>query len=335
MATAQLLDLPHTTFDEPESRHRDHQALLDDLYDDQLLTDCYQKIVDGHVTEGVDDLLEGLEERRLNSSSSEWNEFVKICLVHPIRDLIHQDPFTARAYSKPRGYAGDAKLLDFIYGVDEGVGPPEGTSRLGCQIFERTTATPACLGVRTRARFIAEMVDRIAMDYRKPHLLSVACGHLRDAGLSGALRQRRVGRWVAFDADVESLQEVHRCYARYGVETVAGTVRQMLTGKANLGEFDFIYSTGLYDYLRQSTGRRLTTHLFQKLRPGGHLVVANFLSGIAGRGYMESFMDWQLIYRTHSEMLDLAMALDQPRVKDIHLTAEDNFNILFLHVTKK
>ncbi len=321
--------------DEQSIRREEHQALLADLYDDHLLNECYQGLLEGNVRESMRSLLKGLGERRAESSAIEWKDHVKLCLLHPIRELLHEDPFTLRAFAKPRGYAGDAELLDFIYGVDEGKSAPEGTSQLGQQIFECTTATPACRGVRTRSRYLAEMVDRMAMKFSKPDLLSVASGHLREAGLTGALRQRRVGRWVAFDADIESLQEAYRSYGLYGVETVGGTVRQMLSGKKELGEFDVIYSTGLYDYLRQSTGKRLTTRLFNMLRPGGHLIVANFLSGIKGQGYMESFMDWHLIYRTHNEMLDLAMALDQTKVKDIHLTAEDDFNIVFLQVTKK
>jgi hypothetical protein len=335
MSQVQALEQSDVLRDDLAGLREDQQALLNDLYDDHLLTDCYQRLLDGDVKAAMRDLLDGLGERRANSSDTEWKDFVKLCMLHPIRELVHEDPFTRRAYEKPRGYAGDAELLDFIYGVDEGKDAPPGTSELGRQVFACTTRTPACEGVRCRARWIAERVDRVAMEFSKPDLLSVASGHLREAGLSGALRQRRLGRWVAFDADIDSLQEAHRSYGIYGVETVGGTVRQMLSGKKDLGQFDFIYSTGLYDYLRQSTAKRLTTRLFNMLRPQGHLVVANFLTGIEGRGYMESLMDWNLIYRNHSEMLDMAMALDQTRVRDIHLTVEDAYNVVFLHVTKR
>jgi len=36
---------------------------------------------------------------------------VKTCVEHPIRELIHEDPFTRRAFEKPRGYDGDTELL--------------------------------------------------------------------------------------------------------------------------------------------------------------------------------------------------------------------------------
>lgn len=338
LAATMTLPSESTAIDEPDKLYDDYQSLLTEL-DDSLLNECYQKLLDGRekfAQQAMEDLILGLRERRRDSSDGEWRDFVRLCMAHPIREFVHQDPFTAHAFNKPRGYAGDAELLDFIYGVDEGQGPPEGTSDMGQRVFRYTTRSPACNGVRHRARIVAELIDKIASEFHRPDLLSVAAGHLREAGLSGALKQRRLGRYVAFDADAESLAEVRRCYGHYGVETVAATVRQIITGKrVNLGEFHFIYSTGLYDYLNQTAGKRLTTRLFDMLRPGGHLLIANFLVGVKDRGYMESFMDWHLIYRNHSQMLDLAMAIDQTQVQDIHLTADDDFNIVILHLTKK
>jgi hypothetical protein len=311
------------------------QDLLDDLYDDRLLNECYQKLLDGAVDEAMGELIDGLNERRANSSDLEWKGFVQLCMLHPIRELLHQDPFTLRAFEKPRGYAGDANLLDFVYATDEGLGPPEGTSELGRKIFQYSTRTPLCEGVHTGARLVAETVDRFALERHRPSILSVASGHLREANLCGALKQRRIGRWVAMDSDTDSLEEVQRCFGRYGVETLAGTVRQLLSKGLDLGNFDFIYAMGLFDYLQQPVAKRLTERLFDMLRPGGQLLIANFLSGIEARGYMESFMDWYLIYRSHPQMLDLAMSIDQAQVKDIRLLAEDLQNIVFLQVTKK
>jgi extracellular factor (EF) 3-hydroxypalmitic acid methyl ester biosynthesis protein len=141
---------------------------------------------------------------------------VKICLNHPIRHLVWNDPFTQRAFQKPRGYAGDASLLDYIYGADEIYEVadrnqiPSDTSPLGRAIFATTTRTPTCEGVRIRARLVAEMVDRLVLEKPGASILSIASGHLREANLTGALKRRRVGRWVAFDADSDSLGEVQR-----------------------------------------------------------------------------------------------------------------------------
>jgi hypothetical protein len=46
-------------------------------------------------------------------------------------------------------------------------------------------------------------------------------------------------------------------------------------------------------------------------------------------------MDWNLIYRSHPEMLDLAMGLNQSQVKDIRVYVEDLRVVVFLLVTKR
>ena len=64
------------------------------------------------------------------------------------------------------------------------------------------------------------------------------------------------------------------------------------------------------------------------------LLVANFLPGIPDVGYMESFMDWKLIYRNRGDMIQLADQIPQAAIRDIHIVAEENQNVIFLLVTK-
>ena len=42
-----------------------------------------------------------------------WSAFAnEDCIAHPVREFLHQDPFTRRSFQKPRGHAGDAVLID-------------------------------------------------------------------------------------------------------------------------------------------------------------------------------------------------------------------------------
>jgi hypothetical protein len=301
----------------------------------EVLSCVQDKMRAGQVDEAMNELLPVLQARRLRLDEVHWNDFARQCLRHPLRELVHQDPFTFRAFSKPRGYAGDAILLDFIYAQEEGWPSPEGTSVLGRKLLAYTTGSSACEAVRARRGFLADLVDRLVEELARPHILSVAAGHLREALLSAALKRRKVGRYVALDSDPQSLEEVKRCYSSYGVEAIAGSVRQMLTQKLELGTFDLVYSTGLFDYLALGAGQQLTWAMFQMLRPRGRLLVANFLPGIPDVGYMESYMDWKLIYRNRKEMIALAEEIPQGQIRDIHIFAEENQNIIFLQVTKQ
>ena len=263
----------------------------------------------------------------------EWSHCVKQIRDSSLLELVHQDPFTHRAFTKPRGYAGDAVMMDYIYGVEEDWTPPN-SSALGAGVFQYTTSAAASAGVRSRREFIAEKLDEVARTTMSPDVLAIACGHLREASMSSAVRRGKFGRFVASDADAESLGEVDRAYGRLGVSTQIADIRKMLTGKLDFGTFDLVYSTGLYDYLNEKIGKRLTYHLFSMLKPGGKLVVANFLPTIDDIGYMEACMDWFLIYRDRIDMIGLTELIDQSEIRDIRVSVEENQNIIFLEITR-
>lgn len=303
--------------------------LLDDIYE-RFTRDINQEVVN----RSLDKLIDSLRHHKLEVEPEQWDRLVSTCREHPLRQIIHTDPFTRRAYDKPRGYAGDAELLDFIYGREEQWPAPQASS-IGRRIFDYTTASPAPAGVRARRGFVADLIDRLAEQSDMPHILSIAAGHLREASLSAAVKRRKIGRLVALDADADSLQKVEECYSSYGVETVHARIRGLLTNRLDLGKFDLVYTTGLFDYLQQPIGRRLVSNMFGMLRPGGQLVVANFLPGVRDVGYMEVFMDWFLIYRTRQEMVDLTIEIPEEEIREITIFTEENQNIIFLQVLRK
>ncbi len=92
-------------------------------------------------------------------------------------------------------------------------------------------------------------------------------------------------------------------------------------------------STGLYDYLNEKTGQKLTYHLFNLLNPGGKLVIAIFLPSISDIGYMEACMDWYLVYRDRFDMVGLTRHIPNEAIGDLRIHTEENQNIIFLELT--
>ena len=103
---------------------------------------------------------------------------------------------------------------------------------------------------------------------------------------------------------------------------------------ADSEEFDLVYSTGLFDYLNPRTGRRLVTGMFQLLRSGGSLIVANFLPGVRDIGYMETYMGWKLIYRTPEQMQSLADEIPRAQIAAGRVFWDEHHNIVFLSLTR-
>jgi hypothetical protein len=118
------------------------------------------------------------------------------------------------------------------------------------------------------------------------------------------------------------------------VRGVPGSVRQILAGRANLGQFDFVYAAGLFDYLAAPAAQALTRRMFEMTGPGGLMLIPNFLTGVRDTGYMESFMDWHLIYRDQSDMRALAAALPAAEVADCQVFDDSEKAITYLLVVK-
>ena len=290
------------------------------------------RIEDGDIAPAMDELFEDLCTRRTDESGT-WQEYAGGCLNHPLRDLVHQDPFTHRAFAKPRGYAGDAVMMDYIYGLGEAREAAQHATPLGRAIFSYMSSRPSAKGVRYRRELIAKIIDRVASNGRA-RVLAIAAGHLREAELSVAVQQGQLAEFIAIDQDPASLAVVARDYTRFGIRTREGSVRQILAGKVNLGQFDFVYAAGLFDYLSAPVAAALARRMFEMTKPGGVMLIPNFLGTVRDRGYMESFMNWQLIYRNHADMQALAAALPDGSVAEHRIFDDQDDAITFLVVSK-
>jgi SAM-dependent methyltransferase len=192
-------------------------------------------------------------------------------------------------------------MLDFVY---SGIAP-EGTSHLGAQIFHCTTRFPLGLSVRYRRSLLRAYLDDTVIRIPQARILSVASGHCRE--LDGSLLSSGVMQpeYIALDQDRDACALVEREYGRPWVRVIPSGIRSLLGDSSHLGQFDFIYSAGLFDYLSDAVARTLLERLCAMLRPKGRLLFANFLPSCFGRGYLEGMMDWHLTFRTDRELLAL------------------------------
>ncbi len=304
------------------------RSLLDRVYEQM-----HGSIDDAEIA--MTDLLSVLWSVKSATDHESWERIGEQCIAHPLRHLIHQDPFAYRCYSKPRGYAGDAVLIDYLYTRGYRLAPPNYVSPLGERIFQFTQEIPAGHAVRRRRDLMAQTIDEVCAASDRPHILSVACGHLREAVLSKAVTTGKAGRFVALDQDEQSLQVVEHEVAPYGVEPVCSSIKALFRGVVAEQKFDLIYTTGLYDYLDDRIATKLTQRMFEMLNPGGRLVVANFVPDIWCSAYMDALLDWKLIYRSSEQMVELCSGIPETAIATRRTYIEENENIVFLDVTKR
>ncbi|GJD95867.1 class I SAM-dependent methyltransferase [Methylobacterium iners] len=286
------------------------------------------------VTDAVIDLLGLLKD---TFSDKTWREAVlPAARGHAVAGLVHECPFTRHSFTKPRGYPGDAGLLDFVYRHPAATAAREAATDAGRTVMTLTVDVTACEAVRARRSILAAKIDEAADRREAPSILAVASGHLREAELSMALRKGRVGRLLAIDQDPLSLATVDKYSTSISaaVETKQVNVRSILAGKTDLGRFDLVYAAGLYDYLEEKVAARLTRVLFDHLNEGGRLLIPNFLWGVREEAYMEVFMDWYLLYRTRQEVEDFARELVPAEVRKIAYTEDASGVIGYLEVER-
>jgi len=260
-------------------------------------------LLGGRVSAGMHRIVASLAELRASLPPDQWRSLCDSPELRPIRSILYEDPHAHRAYVKPRGYAGDAVLLDYVYGCAP---LPEYTTPLGREIYQWSAVNSAAFrSVRQRRAFLAQLIDATAARKSRARVLAIASGHLREAQLSDAVVGRGLSELIAVDQDAFSLDVVRSSCAGLPVRCVQVTIGDLITGRLELGRFDLIYAPGLYDYLPEKVARRLTTSLVSRLTKGGELVIGNFVH-CPEAAYMEAIMDWHLVYRTEEELLSLA-----------------------------
>lgn len=262
-----------------------------------------------------------------------WADTVTLVRRHPVIGLAHEDPLTRWAFTRPRGYVGDAVLIDHIYGAAQPVfdGP------VGRAINRYTTAAPATRAVRFRRQILAELIDRASAEgHGHCRVLALACGHLRELELSVAIRRGDAVEVVGLDQDAESLGVARETGHRLGcrMETHAASIRAVIKRSLRLRDFDLVYAAGLFDYLEDNVASALVSRMLEAVRPGGRVLIANFVPDIPDVGYMEACMDWFLKYRTESQLRSLLDDLPAELKGPIRTFHDPDENIAFLVATR-
>ena len=258
-------------------------------------------------------------------------------------NILENIPFMARTNLRPRGYAGDSEMMSMIYDNDY-----MGESTFFRLMHKHPLEQPGAKAVRNRRRVIANHISRIKDGYRKSQnhkfkILSIACGpakELVDVILSSEdcekfnislLDQDQIALLEA----KETINQIeNKLSAKIDVDFLNESVRTLLAMpqiNAKWGQFNFIYSMGLFDYLTPPSASKALEKLYELLTPGGEMIIGNFHVENPSRIYMEYWLDWVLYHRTEEDFTNLAKGISNAKSK---IFFEKSKAQMFLHVTK-
>jgi extracellular factor (EF) 3-hydroxypalmitic acid methyl ester biosynthesis protein len=251
-------------------------------------------------------------------------------------------PFIARSNLKPRGYAGDAESMVFIY-EDRF----EGSTAFHQLLHKHAVNTAAAKAVRARRRLVPGVLREVRsrlgdLGRHGFRFLSIAAGPASelDDVLTGPEDLEQL-HCTLLDQDPFAMDIARRTVAR--VEARAGgkakvryvqdSVRTMLRDRnlaERLGRHQFVYSMGLFDYLTPPVARAVLARIHELVLPGGTLLIGNFHESNASRVYMDYWGDWPLYYRSEDAFLSLAEGLEG----NISLSYDETGAQMFLRIER-
>jgi SAM-dependent methyltransferase len=256
-------------------------------------------------------------------------------------------PLNNRAYLKPLGYPGDYQVMLYYYA--DGY---EGDTVFTRAMHKLHMEHPLAVGVRTRKDLIVDLIEREhrqmvaergeAADFR---IVSLGCGPARETSdyirRAGSWPGRMV--WTLIDQEEKALSVAYRAaQSEVGAHGCACSLNllnlsfvQMLSEGLPLrepGSQHFIYSTGLFDYVRESKAQTLLRGMYDLLAAGGFLTVGNAVAPNDHFWAPEFLGDWTILYRTRDEMRSLAALL--PQEAELEITTEPSGAYYFLSVRK-
>lgn len=281
-------------------------------------------------------LMSHLNATRSKMHPDVWQALIPVVQGHPVLEYFLEDPLTRWSFSKPRGYSGDAELLDYIYCDPHVAESVANASETGKALYTHTQDVPSCVAARERRDLLTRYVDEsAAKNGPQTEVLAIAAGHLREANRSVALAEGRLKRWVALDQDPQSVGLISRDFQGTAIEAIDGSVRTVLTRGHKLGQFDLIYASGLYDYLAHNVAVKLTKTCLQMLKPNGTFLFANYAEGNPDAGYRETFMDWVLLLRSEVDMWNIVNASVDRNTVEAKVFFGENRNVLYAVIEKR
>jgi extracellular factor (EF) 3-hydroxypalmitic acid methyl ester biosynthesis protein len=251
-----------------------------------------------------------------SAAGSDWRPAYRAFARRQLHPLLLVAPFLHRTFRKPLGYAGDYEMVNMI-----SRDPMEGSTLFAQLVNVWFLAQPPAEAHRNRLKFleqkIAEVTVRAIGARRTARILNLGCGPAVE--VQEFLQQRSYADGVEFtllDFNQETIERTkgrlseikNQFHRRTSIEFVKKSVMAILRegngtpARTFREQFDLVYCAGLFDYLTDPVCRRLSTQLFEWVRPGGIFISTNVHTSNPWPLVMDFLMDWHLIYRTTAQL---------------------------------
>ncbi|MCC5848661.1 MAG: class I SAM-dependent methyltransferase [Verrucomicrobia bacterium] len=270
--------------------------------------------------------IQWVEALRKQTRTGEWRRYVRQSPeILNWRYFLSHDPYTRWGLLKPRGFAGDARVMDFAYRHRVVEPLVRHSGDLGEALYRQTSGSVQSESARLRIQLIAEELEAFCTGERQARIASYACGHGRELELLSSSCRSNIELFCGIDTDQFALKDILDSIGDIPHQLVNRNVFRYspLDGEG----FDFVYSLGLFDYLTMKQSRFLCQRMAEAVQPGGKLLIANLDPDAANLGYCEAIMDWWMIPKSKNDFEELASLLGDD-FESVQITRSGCFNYL-------
>lgn len=226
-------------------------------------------------------------------------------------------------YSKPLGYAGDFRMMNYIFDYSRNFLGETGFEML---INYYTCNISISQSNIERRDYLKSNILNMVRAKGNPRIISVGGGPLRE--LIELLLENKINRSfhffcldfepLAIDFVKSQMEKIDDSSKKNIImEYLNINVKDLLKDKVLLEMIknqDLIYISGVFDYLSDRFCSRLLHICWGLLREGGKLIICNTnLNGKSLRAYFEFLGEWKMNFRTKESMLQWTKDIDDAK----------------------
>ena len=212
-----------------------------------------------------------------------------------------------RWYEKPEGYPGDYVTMRRLYEREIG-----GIGMIGTAMDRTFLDIPPAVAVRNRRQFLSDqLAGTVEEEEGQTNVLSLACGPAVEVfDVLGGTEDESVS-FNLLDMDPGAIQYVEKETRQNGewdrIETFRRNLIFIVKGRHTLpiDSQNLIYSAGLIDYFEKDFVVELLDWGYEKLAPGGRMILGNFHPDNTNRAFMDHILRWELNHRRKQDMHEL------------------------------
>jgi extracellular factor (EF) 3-hydroxypalmitic acid methyl ester biosynthesis protein len=232
-----------------------------------------------------------------------------------VREQIHpwllRSRLWARAYLKPHGFAGDYRMVEWMYDLEEESCDDPGQPAIVDCLDAAMRSVHSVQAVWHRRGWFRALMERVQLQLGRPvRVLDVACGGSRYCRDFLHLHPGRL-ELTALDQDPAAIAYVHSWLEPRPLNqhrllcAPVKSLPDLLPAERAGGAFDVVISTGLFDYLSDTAAQELLGYMTQLTARGGVTALCNFAPDDPSRVFKTWLCDWQLVYRNEDELRSL------------------------------